>query len=295
MDFNLNYDIPDEGFWTPTYIGNTITVERLTKDFAEYKSRIKVAYACDDNRIYFDGYAEFHSSHYLLETLIGEGNVDGSTTLLQMEKYTKTPDNSKVSKKINNLKNGMLELFPNLFDFVTSRSKVDMKRFTPEFIQKLHKLVMNDLVELPGEYRTQWAGASQEQWVYLVPQKIEEKLVALCKYVCEEIGKEDHSASNQDILIGRIKIVATFLTEFLQIHPFTNGNGRVGRLLISWLIADISVVPVPLLVNQTKRDIYLECLRDARQTTPILPTNLARLVLDSVVRTMQMVCISIDI
>lgn len=293
MDFNLNYDIPDEGFWTPKYIGQAITAKRLTEEYAEYESRIEVAYAIDENKTFFDGYAEFHSSHYLLETLIGEGNINGSTTLQQVDMYINTPDNTKVCKKINNLKNGMMKLFPNFFEFVKSRPKVDVKRFTPEFIQELHKLVMNDLVEAPGEFRTTWAGPSQEQWVYLAPQKIEEKLVVLCKYVCVEIGKEDQSVSNQDTLIGRIKIVATFLTEFLQIHPFRNGNGRVARLLISWLMADISVVPVPLFMNQQKCEIYLECLRDTRHMT--LPTNLARLVLESIVRTMQMVCISIDI
>lgn len=292
MDFNLNYDIPDEGFWTAKYIGKVITVEALTKEYSEYMSRIKAAFAICENKIFFEGYSELHQYHYLLETLVGEGNIDGSTTIQQLEKFVKAPDGSKVSMKITNLKNALDKLYPNFFEFVSS---VDVERFTIEFIQELHKLIATDLIESPGEFRTKWAGASQEQYVYLAPQKIEKKLVKLCRNVCEEVGNEDQSASHQDLLVGRIKIVATFLTEFLQIHPFTNGNGRVGRLLISWLMADISVVPVPLLVNERKREIYLECIRDAQRTTPILPTNLARLIMESVVRTMRMVCIGIDI
>lgn len=294
MDFNLNYDIPNKIAWTPEFVG-VVEVEELINGYSAYKSKIKDAYDDVRNKDYFDGYAEYHRNHYLRETLIGEGNIAGSTTMLELEKYVDAPDNNKISNKIINLKNCMDELFPNHFVFVDSRSKLVVERFTPEFIQQLHEKVAANLVETPGVYRTKWAAPSQEYWLYLYPNKIAEKLNKLCRNVREKIGNEDPHLSDKDILYGRVKVVATFLTEFLQIHPFSNGNGRVGRLLTSWLLADMAVVPVPLLTNSTTSNTFFECVRDARRTTPYRPTNLARLILESVIHTMRMVCVSLDI
>jgi len=78
--------------------------------------------------------------------------------------------------------------------------------------------------------------------------------------------------------------VANFLTHFLQIHPFTNGNGRVARLLISWLMVDLSVVPVPLLTTISTRHTYLDCIRDSRRSSPFVPGNLARIIFVSVIQ-----------
>ncbi len=112
----------------------------------------------------------------------------------------------------------------------------------------------------------------------------------------EEIQKEHlDGESDGNLIIERIKIAATFLTEFLHIHPFTNGNGRIARLLISWLMADITIVPVPLLSSSSARDTYLKCLRESRVTTPFRPDNLARLILESVVHSMRMACLCLDI
>jgi len=277
------------------YTHHVTTVQSLLKQYTDFKTRIKTAFGKVENKLYFKDYSEYHSSVYLLETLIGAGNIDSSTTMQELEKYLKVPDDSKISKKIKNMKNAIDTLFPILFDFV-SLSKIVAERFTTKFIQELHQKVTVNLVETPGVYRTKWAAPNQETWMYLLPQKIDNNLEKLCECVRREIEKEkDSSISDEEILVGRIKIVATFLTEFLQIHPFTNGNGRVGRLLISWLMTDLSVVPVPLLASRASRDIYLQCLRDQRYTTPISPFNLARLILESVVHTMCMVCYAVDI
>ncbi len=294
IDFNLNYDIANKTLWASEFMHIVITVEDMVKHFVDYKSRVKVAFADSANKTYFDGYVEYHRHNYLLETLTGEGNIAVSTTLDEMEQHIKHPDGTKMSVKISNLNVAFGSIFPNCFEFINPQSKVDVDRFTPQFIKELHAKVMNGLVEEPGTYRTKWAKPSQEEWVFVIPQKIDRKLNTLCKSVRTAIkAQRMWATSEQDILVQRIKIMATFLTEFLQIHPFSNGNGRVARLLISWLMAD--VVPLPLLTSPTTRDRYLQCLRDARHTNPILPISLARFVLESVVHTMGMVCVSLDI
>lgn len=296
MDFNLNYVIPDNGMWFPHYANDTMTVEILLKQYAEYKARIKFAYDIESNKDYFTDYTEFHQQQYLLETLIGEGNIDGSTTIDEVGEILKNPDQTKKSIKINNLNDALQNIFPNIFSFLGTYSKVDVAKFTPEFIQETHKLVTKRLLDNSGIYRTKMAAPSQEHWFFLIPSKIRRNLEVLCEITREELHNEAWPLGSwEDVLLGRIKIAATFLTQFLQIHPFSNGNGRVGRLLVSWLMADLSIVPVPILTNKNKRSIYLECLRDARLYSPILPTNLARLILESVIHAMRTICHSLDI
>jgi len=294
-EFFTNFAIPDEGFWAVKYINQPETVDILVQQYTQHKKRIKTAYAIDENKRFFEGYSDYHTHRYLLETLVGEGNIKGSTSMVELEKYVKEPDDTKTSIKINNLKNSMHQLFPDIFQFVDGESKTNFDSFTPEFIQNLHKQVMVNLVDNPGAYRTNWAAPSQENWMFLVPEKIPENLDRLCKDLRKELEDELEIDLDENVLVRRVKIVTNFFTHFLQIHPFSNGNGRVARLLISWLMADLSVVPVPLLTTFASRNTYLDCLRDSRRSSPFVPGNLARFIFESVIQTIKVVCVSLDI
>lgn len=294
-EFFSGFEIPDQGFWAPTYINQLETVDLLVQQYTKYKARIKTAYAIDDNKRYFDGYSVYHTHRYLLETLVGEGNIKGSTSLDELEKYLKDPDDTRASIKINNLMYSMQTLFPDIFKFVNCESKINYEIFTPEFIRNLHEKVMANLVAKPGAYRTNWAAPSQENWMFLVPEKIPENLDRLCVDLRKELEDEFKNELDENCLVRRVKIAANFLTQFLQIHPFTNGNGRVARLLISWLMADLSVVPVPLLTTISSRHTYLDCIRDSRRSSPFVPGNLARFIFESVIQTIRTVCVSLDI
>lgn len=153
IDFNLNYNIANQTLWASEFTHIVITVDDMVKDFVDYKWRVKVAFADNANKMYFDDYVECHRYNYLLETLTGEGNIAGSTTLDEMEKHIKHPDGTKMSVKVTNLNVALGTIFPNYFEFINPKSKVDVDRFTPQFIKELHTKVMNGLVEEPGIYR----------------------------------------------------------------------------------------------------------------------------------------------
>jgi Fic family protein len=64
---------------------------------------------------------------------------------------------------------------------------------------------------------------------------------------------------------------ARFLHGFLVIHPFTDGNGRIGRVLTSCLVRDRSIYELAKLKFKTARDRkrYLDALKYAdRRTDP---------------------------
>jgi Fic family protein len=94
----------------------------------------------------------------------------------------------------------------------------------------------------PGEFRRSqnWIGpigSTLENAVY-VPPPVDEMMAAL-----GELERFIHSASDLSPLVR-----AAFVHyQFEAIHPFLDGNGRVGRLLIILLLCEWGLLPQPLL------------------------------------------------
>jgi hypothetical protein len=70
---------------------------------------------------------------------------------------------------------------------------------------------------------------------------------------------------------------------FEQVHPFLDGNGRTGRLLINLLLLRRGYVPI--VIEKRRRERYLDCLQDADGgNLASLAELLTRQALDSVER-----------
>lgn len=138
------------------------------------------------------------------------------------------------------------------FDFILSYSG-DM---TKEFILALHKLiVMNilreDLISQIGKYRTVqvFIGNSTPPKPYEVP----EKMTNLLKWYSKNKNK-----------IHPLIVASYFHTEFEKIHPFVDGNGRVGRLLINFILHK-NKYPMINIPNSRKFKYY-KALQEAHRT-----------------------------
>lgn len=71
--------------------------------------------------------------------------------------------------------------------------------------------------------------------------------------------------------------------QFEQIHPFLDGNGRAGRLLLNLLLVRLGYPPAIIFKNQ--RSAYLTALRRADQGEPgALGEFIARAILDNLYR-----------
>ena len=112
-------------------------------------------------------------------------------------------------------------------------------------IRELHALLMEGVrgeAMTPGEFRRSqnWIGSagSTLETAILVPPPVEEMHVAL-----DSFEKYIHASSDLPTLT-RIGLIHY---QFEAIHPFLDGNGRVGRLLISLLLKHWGLLPNPLL------------------------------------------------
>ena len=291
MEISLNYEIAENPIWYPPH---TIPakVEDLVLKFHESNTRIQNQLKLEANREYFEDYGKLHCLIFLREIVVGESILPSATSIDDVEELLKISNQPpKAALKVQNLSFVIQKLFPKVMD-PASTWKID--HFTPEFLKSIHRDVGQGIIKDCGEYRTKQACPAQESWVYMLPDKIPSNLENLCSFIRKEV-----KAIEDDDLQSLVKISATFLTNFLHIHPFSNGNGRVARLAVSCLLSVMSVVPVPVccFTNQS-RNVYLECMRNSRTfDNPVFkPEELARLVLDSMVEMNQnvMFCLDLD-
>lgn len=122
-------------------------------------------------------------------------------------------------------------------------------------IRELHEILMKDVrggTLTPGEFRRSqnWIGPAGSTLINApyVPPPVDEMHLAL-----DALEKFIHTASDIPILVraGMIHY------QFEAIHPFLDGNGRVGRLLITLLLCEWGLLPQPLL----NLSVYIERYR----------------------------------
>jgi Fic family protein len=66
----------------------------------------------------------------------------------------------------------------------------------------------------------------------------------------------------QEKSLHPLLIIAIFIVEFLAIHPFQDGNGRLSRILTTWLLLKFGYAYVPYsslesVIEQSKESYYL--------------------------------------
>lgn len=224
-----------------------------------------------------EAYFEIYRYTYLRECLVAEKNIK-EENLDIIEIVIKNPDlTQREHVKIVNMHNTIKTLFKQIL--VPSFS-IDHE-FTVRLAQSLHLQVCKGLLGNAGQFRTKSAKPAGENFWYSEPENIEseiDKLFCSTRDAIKAVTQPDPSVEE---IAQNIKIAASFLSKFLIIHPFSNGNGRVARLLCSCLLVNICVVPLSI-TEPRLRDTYLDCLRDVQYYDNQPPSLLATLLLERV-------------
>ena len=114
----------------------------------------------------------------------------------------------------------------------------------------------------PGEYRTSqnWIGGPRPGAALFVPPPPEQ--------VAECMGELEKFLHNKPERTSTIQKAALAHVQFETVHPFLDGNGRLGRLLTTLLLVSEKVLREPLLYLslylKTHRDTYYELLQRVR-------------------------------
>lgn len=124
-------------------------------------------------------------------------------------------------------------------------------------INEMHKRLMKGVrgsAKQPGHIRVSqnWIGGAKPSLAHFIPPPPNEMKIAL-----EALEKYIHQNHNLDPLI-RIGLIHV---QFETIHPFLDGNGRLGRLLIAllleaWNILDSRLLYLSLHFKRNQQDYY---------------------------------------
>ena len=116
----------------------------------------------------------------------------------------------------------------------------------------------------PGEFRTSqnWIGGTRPGNAHFVPPP--HSAVPDCMTALEKFLNDRHDGLPPLIRAGLAHV------QFETIHPFLDGNGRVGRLLITFQLCNDSVLGEPMLYLslyfKQHREVYYNLLTHVRET-----------------------------
>jgi len=176
-----------------------------------------------------------------IRTIHGSLAIEGNT--LSEEQITAILAGKKVLAPPREIKEAQnaIELYEHLNDF-SAHSKKDLL--------KAHKILMIDLIKEAGKFRSGGAGVMKgEQLVHMapaasmVPGQIKD-LLAWLKH------SKDHPLVKSSV----------FHYEFEFIHPFADGNGRMGRLWQTLILSkwkpEFAYIPVENMVHLHQKEYY---------------------------------------
>ncbi|MBI4994850.1 Fic family protein [Candidatus Peregrinibacteria bacterium] len=123
------------------------------------------------------------------------------------------------------------------------------KNIGEDLILKLHGILMNGIRPDAGAYRNHAVriiGINLPTANYMTVPILMPKIMA------------DAALSAKDV----IALSAVIHGKFEQIHPFSDGNGRIGRLLINAMLLKSNFAPA--IIRQEQKQLYYTCLYKAQ-------------------------------
>ena len=189
-------------------------------------------------------------------------------------------------KFINNSRN-QKEVIQHMESFTYLKDRiVDQKKVLSEpIIKNAHRLLMTGMnredgeYAEPGNYRTTPCFAGHQ--AFLGPSYIPVAMGELLKQY--EIRVSDLKGENKD---GEdpFYLAAWLSYQFVTIHPFVDGNGRMCRMLLNVVLLSVGI-PLPTALgfscgHKRARQHYIQCLKEATKKN-CNPKRLATVVLFS--------------
>ena len=184
-----------------------------------------------------------------------EGTQSSLSDFLQFDPNTKAPkvnDNREIANYISAMNYGLKEIH-----------RLPLSR---RLICEIHKKLLSHArgsEKRPGEFRTSqnWIGGTRPGNAIFVPPPPQE--LSAC------FGDFEKFLNDKKILLPSLIKVAIAHVQFEIIHPFLDGNGRLGRLLITFMLCIDKLLKDPLLYLslyfKKHRDTYYSLLQKVQK------------------------------
>lgn len=197
-------------------------------------------------------------SFYIRKEAVLSSQIEGTQStltellLFELAPETGSEDTVEVSNYVQAMRHGLERIrtgFP----------------FSLRLIREMHAILLQTgrgSRSTPGEFRISqnWIGGSRPGNAMYVPPPVEEMTESLYRF--EDFL--DKGSKDFEVLIQ----CALLHVQFESIHPFLDGNGRLGRLLVTLLLVERGILSQPLLYIslylKQHRDEYYSLLQRVR-------------------------------
>ncbi len=142
--------------------------------------------------------------------------------------------------------------------------------FSSRLIRETHKVLLQGVrgeKKQPGEFRKSqnWIGGASISDALFIPP--------VHSSVPELMGDIEKFIHNEEIYFPELLKIALVHYQFETVHPFLDGNGRVGRLLIPLYLVNVGILKKPILYlsdfMENHRKLYYENLMNVREKNDI--------------------------
>jgi cell filamentation protein len=128
-------------------------------------------------------------------------------------------------------------------------------QFSTQLILEIHRLAFSELYDWAGKWRTTIVMVGQ-----LEPPQPTQVLQLMYQFIDNLNFKIANSTASQD----HLDCLAFAHYEFVRIHPFNNGNGRTGRIVMNLVALKCGYKPLELYHREgDSRKIYIDAMKSA--------------------------------
>lgn len=232
MELNLEQAVSyHEGEFPPSEIDYPRIIDRLLE--------ANIALARYDQAL-----ANLHNRELFLAPLRNQEAVLSSRmegTISTVDEILEYDSESEEGKEIENVRSDILEtvLYRRTLNYAQAEMS-DGRPMNSGLLRSMHQMLLSfgrGAAKSPGQYKAEQNYIGDERtgrisYIPISPEKLPEGLDRLFDY----IGSESH-----------VPLIRTAFShvEFEALHPFKDGNGRIGRMLITLMLCSSNIISSP--------------------------------------------------
>ena len=224
--------------------------------------------------------------------LVGTQTEEETREVIERLSLARQSSTSSTKESIDSLSEKKHKETMNTYDALDKFHRVrgEMEQsglLTVQLICEVHRTLMEGLHDKAGKIRETVVHTTYQDKLhfYPPPEKVETRLYALVDR--HNIYVEGSPTDNQSVeyILHVFKMAARLMFEFVDTHPFGDGNGRMCRLLANYAISHITPFPVGVYhsknPDRSGRDDYIQAIVSCRDNPAVGPGDLAAMLIDS--------------
>lgn len=219
----------------------------ISKDIKEKIDQLKLEY--DSLKKNKESLLDLLFEAELPESVYNSNAIENSTlTISETEKILL---DMEVSRNVSVREVFEAKNLARVFEYIKDR--VSTKNVDKELILLLHKMLISNIDEnIAGRFRKQYEYVRVGTYIAPAPEHIETMADALLL---------EYSSRHSEFFIEKI---SKFHLEFEHVHPFCDGNGRIGRVLINYQLMQMGFPPI--IIRDKEKETYYKSFGEFRNS-----------------------------